>query len=116
MAQVLPDKLKFHYIKSNGYREISCDGAIGGPTPQGRIWVAFYAERFPLPQVVEHTILPVEGEGSAYTIDASEKANVIEAKDGIIRNVEIGTYLSVEAAEALRDWLDRNIKMVRKGG
>ncbi|WP_156941359.1 hypothetical protein [Mesorhizobium sp. LNJC405B00] len=77
--------------------------------------MAFYTERFPLPQIVEHDLIPVDGENGSFTIDQVEKGNVVEAKDGVIRNVEIGTYLSIEAAQSLRDWLDRNIKLATGG-
>jgi hypothetical protein len=48
-----PAKIQFHYIKGPDYREAACHGVIGGPTPAGKVWLAFFSERGPIPRVVE---------------------------------------------------------------
>jgi hypothetical protein len=37
-----------NYLKSISFREVACDGVLGGPTPHGKLWLAFYTERLPL--------------------------------------------------------------------
>ena len=54
-------KLQFHYIKGPNYRETPCHGAIGGVTPQKKIWMTLFSERGPIPRVVEFEISAPEG-------------------------------------------------------
>lgn len=100
-----------NYIKSQTFKEISCDGIVGGPTPHNKIWLSFYTERFPLPRIVRHAI--VESAPGEYAIDPAVEPQQLEGKSGIIRNVECGVYMSIETATELRDWLDRQIKTIR---
>jgi hypothetical protein len=96
------NKIKINYVKTCDFREVACDGVLGGPTPQGKIWLSFYTERFPIPKVVEHSLVRGEGEGE-FSIGGNPV--VIESREGVIRNMEFGVYMSLAAAEQLRDWL-----------
>ena len=97
-----------HYIKPTAFREAACDGVIGGPTPNGKIWLAFYSERFPLPRIMRQTLVKQDGEASL-RFDASVPATVIESRQGIIRSVEFGAYLTLETAKQLHAWLGEHI-------
>jgi hypothetical protein len=107
-----PSSLTINYLKSFEFREIACDGAVGGPTPQGKLWLAFYTERFPLPRIVRHKLKRAETEGTMM-FDTDAPAEPVEAREGIIRNVEFGLYMSIDTAELLHDWLGRNIAALR---
>lgn len=113
-----PVKVQFHFIKGPSYREGACHGAVGGPTPQGKIWMALYSERFPLPRSIEYHISP-PSEGTK-TVQFDEKnagpPASIDSRQGVVRIVEFGAYLDVQVAESLRDWLDAAIKTIRAGG
>ncbi|MBR1154875.1 hypothetical protein [Bradyrhizobium sp. JYMT SZCCT0428] len=98
--------IDIHYQKSTEFREVACDGALGGPTPQGKVWLAFYNERFPLPRIVRQGLKLSEGE-SGFTLDNSHPAEIIEAKRGLIRSVEFGIYMSVDTAAELHEWLGK---------
>ena len=50
LAEVLPEQLEFHYIKSNQFRVIHVDGGIGSITPKGFIHFALYSERLAIPR------------------------------------------------------------------
>src|SRR5215470_14835420 len=41
-------RLQFNYIKGPTYREIPCDGVLGGRTPHGLLWMSIYSERTPI--------------------------------------------------------------------
>lgn len=99
------ERLKISYIKTSAFREIACDGVLGGPTPQGKVWLSFYTERMPIPKTVEHT-LEVNEEGVARL---SEKPTILDSREGIIRNVEFGVFMNRSVAEQLRDWLSRQL-------
>lgn len=109
-----PFKLQFHYIKGPSYHESACHGAIGGPTPHGKIWMALFAERHPLPRMVEYQLPQPEPGASAVQFDESgAKPSFIETRTGVIRHVEFSAYLDVEAAERLRDWLSAQINQMK---
>ena len=108
MAADKPTTIDLNYIKSQNFREISCDGMVGGPTPHNKIWVAFYTERFPLPRIVRHAIVET-GNPDEFQVDLKVPAQQIDGRVGIIRNVEFGVYMSVQVAVELRDWLDKQI-------
>lgn len=107
-----PKTLTINYLKSNGFREVACDGALGGPTPNGSLWLAFYTERFPLPRKVRHKLTEID-DGDACIIDSESPAETLEGLVGIVRNVEFGLYMSVETAEQLHAWLGRSIKALK---
>jgi hypothetical protein len=110
-----PDTLQFHYIKSPDYREIACHGAIGSSTPNGKIWLAFYAERTPIPRVVEYSIPSVtEGQTVQFNEATAGRPVSVESRVGIVRHVEFTAYLDLEAAERLQKWLGDNIAQIRE--
>src|SRR5450755_4020571 len=49
-TDVASDEVAFDYIKATDFRVIWVDGAIGGPTAQGHLHVALYAERPAIPR------------------------------------------------------------------
>jgi hypothetical protein len=109
-------KLQFHYIKGPDYREIACHGAIGGVTSQNKIWMALFSERGPIPRVVEFEVSAPEGVDAFEFNEAQAVPSHTEGRSGIIRHVEFNTYLDLDVATRLRDWLDQRIaEMEGKG-
>ena len=51
-----PKTIRYHYIKSNSFRIVHADGVYGGSTPKGYLHLDFFSERFPIPQLVEHSV------------------------------------------------------------
>jgi len=97
-----------NYIKSQLYREVPCDGMMGGPTPSEKIWLGFYSERLPIPRVMRHGLVEGGAEGQ-WSLDPSSEPVMIEGKSGVIRNLEVGLYMSIDTAEQLRNWLVENL-------
>ena len=108
LSDAEPATVDINYLKATDFREIACDGALGGPTPQGKLWVAFYTERYPLPRIVRHQIITKHED--RFELEPDGKA--IEGRQGVVRNVEFGVYLSVESATRLRDWLNNQIEVI----
>src|ERR1700679_3910013 len=92
-----PPTVDINYIKSSGYREVTCDGTVGSPTPTGKLWLAFYTERLPLPRIVRHEMILSEETG-ALRICPDKPGIPLEGRVGVVRNVEFGLYLSLETA------------------
>jgi hypothetical protein len=109
-----PENLEFHYIKSPDYREVACHGVIGNPTPNGKIWMAFFAERLPIPRVVRYPMPSVsEGQSVQFNEATAGPPVSIESRQGIVRHVEFTAYLDLEVAERLQKWLGDRIVQIR---
>jgi hypothetical protein len=107
-----PQTLQFHYIKSPDYREIACHGVIGNPTPNGKIWVAFFAQRSPIPRVVEYSV--IDGQSVQFNETTAGAPVSVESRRGIVRHVEFTAYLDLEVAENLQKWLGDTIAKIRE--
>lgn len=95
-----PDLVPFNYIKSNDFRVIHVDGAIGSVTPRGLIHAALFSERMPIPKLMTH---PVGPDGNL--MPATEQ----DVRPGVVREVEVSLMLDRGAAELLRIWLGEQI-------
>jgi hypothetical protein len=103
-------KLQFHYIKGPCYREILCDGAVGSVSPSGRrICISFYAERAPIPRVVEFEVeAPADGQ-PVQLDEANTSPSRIESREGVVRHIESSVYIDVDVAKRLVEWLNARI-------
>ncbi len=102
-AQMENNRIEFHYLKSNDFRTVHADGAFGGPTPQGGLFVSFYVERPPIPQRMKFVVAE---DGKLQT--EVER----ESKSGMIREIDCGVSMSLATAKALKDWLESQIELI----
>lgn len=107
MSEEMPKSVPFHYIKSNSFRVVHTDGAVGNVTPSGLIFVGFYSERSAIPQMMVHDITETGQVGS-------EHLDERVGKKGIVREVEVGATMSVEVAQTVVAWLQEKIELVQK--
>lgn len=105
--QPLPQTVEFHFIKASGFRVVHADGAWGGVGPRGAIQIAFYSERFPIPQQVTQAV-------DAQGVLGDEISR--EGKGGVVREVEVEVIMDVDTAVAVRSWLDDKIAAARARG
>lgn len=110
MGDEPPKTVDINWIKTSQFREIACDGIVGGPSAQNKLWLAFYNERFPLPRLVREKLIPTSV-ADEYLI-AEGEGQPLESKSGIIRNLEVGVFLNKEVAIQLRDWLSKQIDLL----
>ncbi|MCJ2047985.1 hypothetical protein MKK58_26105 [Methylobacterium sp. J-078] len=101
-----------NYVKSAAFREVLSEGIIGGPTPNGQLWMAFYNERFPIPRIVRYQLRSSD-DGQGVEVDGSGPSTVLEGRSGIIRNIEFGVSLSIDTAETLHKWLGSQLASMR---
>jgi len=101
----IPDKIRFHYIKSNYFRVVHVDGAYGGITARGTIEINLYSERPPIPQVAVHQVKP---DGTLGDEIKEERVG----RDGIIREIEVGATMDLEVAKSLMMWLKDKIQTI----
>jgi hypothetical protein len=104
---VAPEKIKFHYLKSQLFRIIRADGAYGGITPRLGVFLSFYSERPPIPTVMVHDV----GDDG---ILGEERRSERQTRDGIIREAEVGVILDLDTAKSLATWLGEKILEAEK--
>jgi hypothetical protein len=107
MPQDSPKSVEFHYIKSNLFRVLHVDGALGSVTPSGLIFVGFYNERAAIPQIMVHEITDAGQVGT-------ERAEERVGKKGVVREVEVGAVMSLDTAKSFVTWLQDKIDLVQK--
>lgn len=88
-------EIEFNYIKSNNFRVVHADGAIGNGTPSGKLFVVFYNDRFPLPDS-QTFIVNQTGQITGEVVE-NRKVN----SNGIMREVEVGVMLDIEVAKGM---------------
>jgi hypothetical protein len=104
-------KIAFDYLKTSQFRIVHADGAFGGPTPQGQMFISLYSERPPIPQRVVHSI--EQGEGDAARVGKEiEEERVV--RPAVVRDVEVGIIMSIAVAKALRDLLESRLKLIEE--
>ena len=95
------EQVTFHYVKSNSFRVVHCDGIIGGLTPQGYLNFAMYSERVAIPQTRTHELTP-EGK-------LREPAVKEITRGGVVRELEVDAVMNIQQMIAFRDWLTERI-------
>ena len=96
--------IAFDYIKSNFFRVIHANGAIGGPTPQGHLHIAFYSERAAIPRRVVHEL---------NTDGTLRQLREVQSRDFMARELDVDVFLSIDAAESLHIWLGQQIEIMK---
>jgi hypothetical protein len=96
----------FQYIKDPLFRSAHADGFVGGLTPNGQIHLAFFSERSLLPKKHVYRVNP---DGSLGSEIPEERA----LNEPIVRDIQLDVLMSVQAAEALKNWLDQYIKNLK---
>ena len=91
-----------HYIKSNSFRVICAEGAHGGISPSGKIQMALFNERHPIPQQTYHAVEDVGKNALKIGKEIVEKR---VGKIGLVREVEAEILLDAPAARRIGGWL-----------
>src|SRR4051812_31841440 len=84
-----PREIDFDLIKSNWFRVIHADGAIGGVGPQANIHMALYSERRAIPTKIVHVLENSQQLGP-------EVRSKRQGRAGMVREVEVDVVLGLE--------------------
>ena len=111
--QKRPAEIRFDYIKTPDFRVSHADGIIGGVTPNGSLFMAFYHERQPIPQQITHQLKFEREDPPAATLgpEIPEKRVI---RPAIIRETEAAVIMDYRTAKALQDWLQKQIPELEK--
>jgi hypothetical protein len=93
-------EIVFEYIKSNLFRVIHCDGAIGGVTPSGNLHIAFFSERAAIPRTLVHS----RGEMGTLGPLIPERT---QGRPSVIREMDVDVVVAPRAVDALIAWLQQ---------
>ena len=100
-------QVSIEFVKGNDFRVIRADGAVGSVTPNGHIHFALYSERHAIPERFFHE---VNQDGSL----GGEITNAADTRHKIVRELEVDVFLTVPAAESIKDWLEHQIRESKK--
>lgn len=114
MADETVPTININYLKSAHYQEVPCDGVIGAATPHGKLWMAFYAERGAIPQVVMHKLTQT-GQDGEFRLEAGDVGVPVEGRTGMVRNLEVGVYMNVDTAREFHKWLGMQLAALTEG-
>ena len=95
------NRVAFDYIKSQHFRVVRADGAIGGLTPAGDIHFALYTERHPIPRRLVHQM----DEGGLGAVLPNETVS----RDAIVREMDVDIFVNIGVARSLHQWLGEKI-------
>ena len=98
-----PTNVLFEYIKSQMFRVIHADGAIGGITPSGNLHMAFYSERPAIPRAQVHRR---EEDGTLGPLVPEQTIS----RPGVVREMDVDVVLSAAAVDGLIQWLNERKK------
>ena len=97
-------QITFDYIKSNHFRVVHADGAIGGVAAGGYIHMALFSERGAIPQQL---VFAVDEKGRlGDEVSRTERGT-------LIREVEVDVMMDEPSASALHRWLGDKIEELR---
>lgn len=88
-------EIEFNYIKGSNFRVVHADGAMSNGTPRGNLFLVFYSERLPLPDLQTFKI----NEEGRVVGEVIEKRKV--NSNGIMREVEVGIMLDMDVAKGM---------------
>jgi hypothetical protein len=106
-AEIAAEEIAFHYLKSNHFRVVHADGVWGGPTSDQRLHMAIWSERPVIPKVM---VFGVTSSGQL----GPELKERRDARDGIVREVEVDVVMSLDTARSLVEWLKKSIEISEK--
>lgn len=104
MATDHPSSMTFHWIKSNHFRTVHVNGAFGGFSPDGSLFLSVYSERPVLPDV---TVQTIESTGQL----GKEIIEQRKGLQGVVRELEVGLAMDIRTAKGLAEWLNERIRI-----
>lgn len=95
-------RVALDYIKSEYFRVIRADGAIGSLTPNGHIHMTLFSERLAIPR------------RQVYELVENRLGSLIESetvtRDSIVREMDVDVFLTIDIAKQIQQWLGDRIE------
>jgi hypothetical protein len=103
-------EVAFDYVKTSDFRVVWVDGAIGGPTAQGHVHVALYAER---PAIPRRQVFKIDQDTSTLGPLIPEKTITRMA---YVREMSCDLMMTPDVARKVGEWLIQQADLLTKGG
>lgn len=100
--------LNFKYKFPDDYNPVYANGAHGGIGPRGELVINFYMERFPLPYEER---IGFDDDGN---ITGDIQIEPVEHDLNIIRYIQTGVVLNMDAARVLHEWLGNHLRAAKQ--
>ncbi len=100
------EKATFEYVFGDDFNPEYANGAIGGPTTQGEIFVSFYVERNPLPYSQTFKVKPDGQLAEEFERDPK----IEDGSISVVRFVTAGVIMTRETAKRVHDFLGRHLE------
>ena len=104
-APKIPRDIEFFFETDKDYRTIPANGAWVGTTTRGDINIEFFVEQLRIPDSVKNKLT----EDGRLGDEISRKP-----EKRIVRKVQTGVLISVEAAESLANLLNQKVADIKK--
>lgn len=101
------DVVQLDYIKSNHFRVIFVDGAIGSVSPSGMLQMALFSEREAIPRSIRHAL---NSDGRL-----GDEISSVRRAD-YVREVDVSATMSIETAKGLITWLQERVEELEQDG
>lgn len=95
-------ELKQHFVKNNDFKTVQASGVYGGLTHSGLVNMVVITDRIPLPNSIT---LEIDDE----TGNVAREINR-DAKDGIMREFQIGILMDLETTKETIKWLSSQVE------
>jgi len=105
------NEVAFDYVKSNDFRVVWADGAVGGVTSQGLVHFALYAERSAIPRRQVFSIEMIDEKTGKLGKEILKKQI---SRGSIVREMSCDVFLTPQSAESLAHWLLSKVEEYRK--
>lgn len=102
-AQPPPKQVELEYIKNTIAPVLHIDGAVGGVTPHGSVYLALFSEHAKTP---DKAIIKVDAEG--------RPREAPRGRSEWVRDVAVEVTMSYEVAVAVRDLINGHVERIRQ--
>jgi hypothetical protein len=99
-------RIRIYYERNPAHDVVHASGVVGGPTPQGELYLAMFSERAPIPEEITYG-LP---ESRILGPEISRE----QRQQGFVRNISSEVIMSLTTARALQRWLNQNVKALEQ--
>lgn len=93
----------FRQLEEKEYRIFHVDGAFGGATPSGGLYIAFYTQVNAIPTETTHELTP---SGTLGSVISAKLEHAIE------RRLQTGIVMDLNTTRSLVDWLTKQVTIL----
>lgn len=106
------DRMLVHVKKMPNHRTLHVDGAYGGLTPKGYIFMELFTEHNAIPQTIKRAFKKLD----EHTVRIMPEKDKASGKEGIVWECETALIMDLRTAVSIRDWMNSKIEEAEEIG